>query len=322
MRIDTTIQKAALRHDRFQPFTALLMTAGVLLMLMAFPAGAQQTYPSAETAADTFTETIMSNDMDRLQTVLGKDWKRFVPTQDIDRDDINVFLAAWAESHRIVEEKPGKAWLQVGEEGWTLPIPIVRHGNGWQFDPKAGRDEMRTRRIGRNELNAMQSVLAYYDAQKEYASVPRTPDGVLQYAQKFRSTPGKHDGLYWPASGDEQPSPLGALFDARTQGEGYHGYRYRILAAQGKDAPGGAYGYMIQGRMVSGFALVAWPVRYGETGVKSFIISHDAQLYEQDLGPDTAAVASRMRLFDPDAGWSKVTPAKPDGSSGQQGQGN
>lgn len=311
MKIDTIIRQAALRHGRFQLAATVLMAASVLLT--PFPAAAQQAYPSAEVAAQTFTDTIMSNDMAHLRTVLGKDWERFIPTQDIDRDDINAFLAAWAESHRIVEESPDKAWLEVGGQGWTLPIPIVKHGGGWQFDPKAGRDEMRTRRIGRNELNAMQAVLAYYDAQKEYASVPRASDGVLQYAQKFSSTSGKHDGLYWPADGEQQQSPLGELFVSHKQGEGegYHGYHYRILTAQGRDAPGGAYDYLIKGRMVGGFALVAWPVRYGETGVKSFMISHDGQLYEKDLGPGSAATASRMRAFDPDAGWSKVTPATP-----------
>jgi hypothetical protein len=299
-------------HSGLRARLALLFAA---LTMAAAPLSAQQVYPSPEAAANAFTDAIASNDDVALGTVLGKNWKRFIPTGEVNRDDIYAFLSAWAKSHQVVEQGPDQAVLEVGE-GWTLPIPIVKHGGGWQFDLGAGADEMRTRRIGRNELNAMQAVLAYYDAQKDYASTDRSGTGVLQYAQQFRSSAGKHDGLYWPADDNEAESPLGPSFALLKPGEGYHGYHYRILRSQGPDAPGGAYDYVIKGRMTAGFALVAWPIRYGDTGVTSFMISHDGQLYEKDLGPKSAAIAKAMKRFNPDASWQKVPlPAPPQSAS-------
>jgi hypothetical protein len=165
---------------------------------------------------------------------------------------------------------------------------------------------MRTRRIGRNELATIEAVLAYFDAQKEYATVDRNGDGVLEYAQKFKSAKGKHDGLYWPASGNEAQSPLGPRVADLKPSEGFYGYRYKILTSQGTAAPSGAYNYLIKGRMVSGFAVVAWPVDYGDTGVMSFMISHDGQIYEKDLGSKSSQIASEMKSFNPDDGWTKV----------------
>ena len=157
----------------------------------------------------------------------------------------------------------------------------------------------------------MQATLAYFDAQKEYALKARTGDGVLQYAQRFVSTPGKRDGLYWPDAPGQDESPLGPLYAGQKPGEGYHGYYYRILKAQGKDAPGGAYDYLIKGRMVSGFALIAWPMRYGDTGVMSFIVSHDGVVYQKDLGSGTDGIARGMTRFNPDSTWQKVTVPPP-----------
>ena len=282
---------------------AVLLAAMLLTSTMAM---AQKAYDSADAAATAFQAAVAKGDKAALATVLGKNWKRFVPTQGIDKEDLETFLAAWDKGHRIVAQTPEKSLLEVGTEGWTLPIPIVKAKAGWQFDPAAGADEMRTRRIGRNELATIQATLAYFDAQKEYASQDRNGDGVLEYAQKFKSSKGKHDGLYWPVSGTEPESPLGPLVADMKPGEGYHGYRYKILTGQGKAAPGGAYSYLIKRRMVSGFAVVAWPLRHGDTGVMSFMISHDGQLYEKNLGPKSEAVASHMKLFNPDDGWSKV----------------
>ncbi|MGH8680782.1 MAG: DUF2950 family protein, partial [Burkholderiales bacterium] len=191
--------------------------------------------------------------------------------------------------------------------------PIVKTAQGWQFDTRAGAEEMRIRRIGRNELAVEQVMLAIYDAQKDYARQDRRGDGVLQYAARFTSSPGKRDGLYWPTKAGEAPSPLGpAVAAARTAGgggdAGYYGYRYKLLTGQGKNAPGGAYDYVANGRMIGGFAAAAWPVRYGDTGVMTFIVSHDGVVYEKDLGPETAARASAMTRFDPDSSWRKVEP--------------
>ncbi len=277
------------------------------LALVSAPAFAQQAYPTPEAAAEVLTDAIARSDADALRTVLGADWKRFVPTVDVDQDDVYAYLAAWAKSHKIVPEGADKAMLAVGDRGWTLPIPIVKGAAGWKFDTRAGADEMRTRRIGRNELATMQAALAYFDAQKEYAQQPRTGDGVLQYAQKFVSSPGKRDGLYWPDPSGKDESPLGPIYGGQKPGEGYHGYYYRILKAQGKDAPGGAYDYLIKGRMVSGFALVAWPIRYGDTGVMTFIVSHDGVVYEKDLGSTTDAAARATARFNPDSSWTRVS---------------
>ena len=172
----------------------------------------------------------------------------------------------------------------------------------------AGREEILYRRIGENELFAIQMCLGYVEAQHEYAAQKRDGSRVNQYAQRVVSTPGKQDGLYWASLPGEPPSPLGPLFDEALPGDGYHGYRFRLLTAQGKNAPGGAYDYRIKNRLVAGFAVVAYPVRYGDTGVMSFMVSHDGKVYEKDLGPNTAAVAKALTRFDPDASWKQVQP--------------
>lgn len=279
---------------------------GLALWLAAPVSFAQQVYPSANAAADALVDAIARSDEDALRKILGADFRRFIPESQVDQDDVYDFLASWAKSHKLVSTDPNQARLTVGTDGWTLPIPIVKTPAGWRFDTRAGADEMRSRRIGRNELAAMQAALAYFDAQREYAERDRNGDGVLEYAQRFVSTAGKHDGLYWPQKAGEDESPLGPLYGGRKQGEGYHGYHFRILTAQGKDAPGGAYDYRIKGRMIAGFALVAWPLRYGDTGVMSFIVSHDGKLYEKDLGPNSEAIARGMTRFNPDSSWRVV----------------
>ena len=291
------------------PWHALL-AAGCLLV--ALPACAQKAYPSADAAADAFTDAVRRVDPAALRTVLGADWKKFIPADNIDRRDVEAYLAAWDKSHRIEAGAAGtSSRLSIGDPAWTLPIPIVQSKAGWHFDPRAGVDELRTRRIGRNELAAMQAVLAYYDAQKDYALKDRTGGGVREYAQKFVSTPGKHDGLYWDDTTGQDESPLGPLFagaqpQPQQQGPGYHGYQFKILKAQGKTAPGGAFDYVIGKRMRAGFALVAWPLRYGDTGVMSFMVSHDGTVVEKDLGPNTDALARAMTRFNPDPSWKKA----------------
>ncbi|HEY2257595.1 MAG TPA: DUF2950 domain-containing protein [Variovorax sp.] len=285
-----------------------LAAAAVATLALAFstPSLAQRAYPSPEAASQAFFNAIANNDDKALQTVLGNDWRRFVPAGELDREDIYDFLAAYAKQHKVVPDGPGRAWLGVGDSGWTLPVPIVKAAGGWHFDPRAGADQMQTRRIGRNELAAINAVLAYFDAQKEYAQVDRDSNGTLDYAQKFVSSPGRHDGLYWPTAPGEPESPLGPIYAAGRPGEGYHGYHFRILEAQGPNAPGGAYDYVIGKRMRGGFALIAWPVAYGETGVMSFMVSHDGVVYEKNLGAGTDAAARAMTRFNPDAGWRKV----------------
>lgn len=277
--------------------------------LLATPAFAQQArYPSAEAAAEAFVQAVRADDNAALAKVLGNDWRDYIPTEGIDRDDVDLFLKRYDEGHRIDSEN-GVSHLDVGSDHWLLPLPLVQAAAGWHFDLPKAMDEIRTRRIGANELTTEQAMLAYYDAQRDYASKEHDGDKVLQYAQKLRSSPGKHDGLYWPAGGDEPMSPLGERFiGEHTDKEGFHGYRYRILTAQGPSAPGGSYNYVVDGRMTNGFALVAWPARYGETGVMSFMVSHDGQVFEKDLGKDGAAMAKSLKSFDPDSSWQEVKP--------------
>ena len=291
---------------------ASLAAAFALLFAVAPAALAQQkTFPSPEAAMNAFGDALATNDEDAMKALLGADYRTLIPPAGAELR--YRFLAAWAKSHAIKQEGDAKAIVAVGNDGWTLPVPIVKTAHGWRFDTRAGADEMRVRRIGRNELAVMQVLLAIYDAEKEYARQDRNGDGVLQYAARFASSPGKRDGLYWPTKAGEAQSPLGpAVAAARAAGTGgetgYYGYRYKILTSQGKNAPGGAYDYVARGRMIGGFAVVAWPVKYGDTGVMTFIVSHDGALYQKDLGPDTAARASAITRFDPDPTWQKVEP--------------
>jgi len=285
-----------------------LLLSAMLGMSCAFSAtvlAQQASYPTADAAADAFVQAVRAHDQASLAKVLGSNWKDFIPTQDIDQDDVDLFLQRYDESHRI-DTADGKAHLDVGKDNWVLPLPMVQGSGGWHFDLNGAQAEIRTRHIGQNELAVQQALLGYYDAQREYALQDRDGDKVLQYAQRLLSSPGKHDGLYWPVSGDEPPSPLGPKLADAVPGQGYYGYHYRILTAQGPSAPGGAYNYVVGGRMTNGFALVAWPAQYGETGVMSFMVSHDGQVFEKDLGKNGAATAQSMKSFDPDSSWKEV----------------
>jgi hypothetical protein len=194
---------------------------------------------------------------------------------------------------------------------------VVKKGQSWVFDTEKGRQEILNRRIGENELNTIQTCLAFVDAQREYAIKDRDRNGLLEYAQKFLSDPGKKNGLYWQAKAGEPQSPLGPLA-ARARSEGYqgkqagggpvpyHGYYYRILTAQGKNAPGGAYSYLVKGKMIGGFALVAYPAEYGNSGVMTFIVNHDGKVFQKNLGKNTAATAKGMKEYDPDKSWEEV----------------
>jgi hypothetical protein len=238
--------------------------------------------------------------------VLGADYREVLPLDQVDGKDVDNFITAWEKFNTLLPQGDKERLLAVGKGEWTLPIPIVSGTSGWYFDIEEGLERMRIRRIGRNELATMQAVLAYYDAQMEYAEQDRNADGFLEYARRFISSPGTHDGLYWDAEPGEAPSPLGPLMADHTPGGGYHGYYYRILDAQGEHARGGAYSYLIGDRMRSGFAVIAWPEDYGESGVMSFMVSHAGIVYEQDLGPDSASIAAAMQVYDPGPGWKAV----------------
>jgi len=291
----------------------LAALAGALALSLTWtPAAlAQQAFATPEAAMSAFGDAVARSDEDAIRKILGADYRRFIPP--VGEDARYRFLAAWAKAHAIKPQGDARASIAVGDDGWTMPIPIVKGSQGWQFDARAGAEEMRIRRIGRNELAVMQVLLAIYDAQMEYALVDRDGDGVREYASRFASSAGKQDGLYWDTKPGAATSPLGPTFAAAkaaggSADAGYYGYRYKLLSAQGKNAPGGAYMYTVRGKKIGGFAVVAWPVKYGDTGVMTFMVSHDGVVFEKDLGPDTTARAAAMTRFDPDATWIKVDP--------------
>jgi hypothetical protein len=284
---------------------AALALAGGLLTVG--PARAQAPFGTPQSAANTLIDAIATHDSEAVSRLLGKDYRKLLPIGEVDPDDVTAFLQK-ASQVRNVKVEGNTALLSVGSDPWTLPIPIVQGKDGqWRFDPAGGRTMLIEKRIGANERAAIQASLAYVDAQREYAQVDRNGNGVLEYAQKLVSTPGKRDGLIWSASlGSE--SPLGEGFLPKKPGEGYHGYRFRILTAQGPAAKGGARSYLIGPHMTAGFALIAWPVKYGETGVMTFMVNSDGAVYERDLGPGTPQVAARINAFNPGAGWAPATP--------------
>jgi hypothetical protein len=226
-------------------------------------------------------------------------------------------VQAYDEANRVVLEDSRNAELLVGQQAWPLPIPLVQSVDGqWHFDTRKGETEILSRRIGANELAAIQVCLAIVDAQREFSARDSDGDGLKEFASRFTSTPGQRDGLYWPTSPDEPLSPLGPLLAAAAKDgylspnagsqEPYQGYYYRILTRQGKDAPGGAYNYFVKGQMVAGFALLAYPARYGASGVMSFMVSQDGVVYQKNLGRKTSTLAAHVPSFNPDTSWQRA----------------
>jgi hypothetical protein len=296
-------------------FAALVVIAAMTLSLSA---AAQLTFKTPGEVFSALIAAARADDTKALISILGPEGESFVVTGDpvADQQALHRFVTAYDEANRIELQGKNKATLVVGNEEWPFPIPAVKQGNAWRLDSAAGKEEILDRRIGRDELAVIEVCRSYVDAQREYASMDRNNDGYIEYAQRFASSPGKHDGLYWPAVEGEPESPLGPLVaDAQAAGYAlgktpetptpYYGYYYRILTGQGPHAPGGAYDYIINGHMIGGFGLVAFPAQYGVTGIMTFIVDHDGIVYQKDLGPDTTRIAERIRLFDPGAGWTK-----------------
>ncbi|WP_083229107.1 DUF2950 domain-containing protein [Bordetella sp. H567] len=300
------------RHGAGKRFIHLcirLATASVLVFCTATAVHAQKNFSSPDAAMESFGDAVLNNREDALREILGKDFRTLIPPADAGVRQ--TFRGEWAKAHAVKPTDASRADITVGDAGWTLPIPLVKTDKGWHFDTRAGAEEMRLRRIGRNELAVIQTMLAIYDAQREYAQTEHDGQRVLVYASRLISSPGKHDGLYWPTTANEPPSPLGPAFiDAGVKNAasgGYHGYHFKLLESQGTHAPGGAYAYVVRGKLFGGFAVIAWPAKYGDSGIKSFMVSHAGQVYEEDLGPDTTARAEAIRSFDPGPGWSKVS---------------
>ncbi len=300
------------RHPVRASLAARFATAlALMLWLVAMPAAhANKAFQSAQAAMEAFGLAVATGDEDALKDMLGEKFRELIPP--VGAEDRYRFLEAWARSHAIQGDDGKMARIAVGNDGWTLPIPLVKSASGWQFDTAAGVEEMRVRRIGRNELAAQQTLLAIHDAQRDYASQSHDSDGLRTYAKRLTSAPGKRDGLYWPTKAGEEPSPLGPALAAaerpNASRDGYHGYHYKLLTKQGPHAPGGALDYVVRGKLLGGFAILAWPARYGDTGVMSFMVNHDGQVYERDLGPDGAKKAAGTTTYDPGPGWQRVSP--------------
>ena len=308
------------RDSWFKRCGALLLAAVFIALVISGPSLAatvkQRTFASPEEAVKAMGEALKSNDVKALEAIFGPGSKDLVSSGDpvADRAEYERIVNRLEQRTRL-EVTDDKAVLILGNEDWPFAIPIVKKDSLWHFDTKQGREEILARRIGKNELSSIQFCLAYVDAQREYALKDRDGDGLLEYAQKFRSDTGKKNGLYWDVKEGEEQSPLGPLAAvAQKQGystksekpEPYLGYYYRILKAQGKDAAGGAYDYVVKGKMIGGFALVAYPAKYASSGVMSFIVNHDGAVYEKDLGRNTEKTAQAMKLFNPDGTWKKV----------------
>jgi len=291
--------------------------ATIALALTASLSWAQQSFPSPEEAAAALAAAIKNGPKD-VRKILGRSADEIVWSGDevADADTRARFTSMYDARHSIKAEGNKKATLLLGTDDFPFPIPLVNTKAGWEFDADEGRIEVIYRRIGRNELDAIQTCLAYVDAQNEYADKDRG-EGTGVYAQRIVSTPGQKNGLFW--RDDSDPSPLGALA-AQASAEGYkagdtpspyHGYYFRILRAQGKDAPGGALNYVVKNKMIGGFALIAWPADYGNSGVMTFLVNHAGTVYQKDLGKSTDFIAKRAMLFDPDQTWKKIDAAKP-----------
>ena len=297
-------------------FALLTVLCGGVTPHAGTPALSQTAFATAERAADALVAANRADDLSSLTKILGPGGAHLVRSGDpvADRGGRARFVAAYDQKHRVQFDGDRKAVLIVGPEEWPLPIPIIRSDNGWYFDARAAEQEILDRRIGRNELSVIEVCRAYVDGQREYAARTRSTAGHAEYAQRFSSQTGRRDGLYWPVSTGEPPSPLGPLFAAAHAGgygeaaiggtrEPYHGYYFRILTRQGTHAPGGARDFVVGGRMTRGFALVAYPAVYGDSGIMTFIVSQDDIVYEKNLGTQTEAIARRLAQYDPDPSW-------------------
>jgi hypothetical protein len=298
------------------PAKITCFAAAVAILASVSAASAQQSFKSPEDAAEALVNAARDNWPKGVIAVLGPDADEIVSSGDKTSDEAmrEKFLAAYDAGHEVKKEGDDKAVMIIGKDDFPFPIPLTRKGAAWKFDTATGRLEILYRRIGRNEINAIKASLAYVDAQNEYADKDRTGAGSAIYAQRIVSRPGKKDGLYWPTAPGEEESPLGELVaQASKQGYAiggeripYHGYYYKILTRQGPMAAGGEVDYIVRGKMIGGFGLVAYPAEYGNSGVMTFVVNHAGTVFQKDLGEHTTRIAERMTSFNPDQTWKKV----------------
>jgi hypothetical protein len=325
--IDPSRQEPAMRHciGIRQILARIPNRAGALLLAVCFAATAhaapdaatQRVFSSAEDATAALVKALKANDTAGALAILGPGSGTWVRSGDAvaDRAAREHFVELYDQKHVITETPDKGAALAIGPDEWPFAFPLVKSKAGWRFDTEAGKEELLDRRVGQNELTAINTMLAIVDAQREYAAADRNRDGVREYARAFASSPGKRDGLYWQTNANEPPSPLGDLI-GRATAEGYsrskdgptayHGYYFRMLKGQGSHAQGGALDYLVRGHMIGGFAVVAYPAQYASSGVMTFIVNHDGVVYQKDLGSATASIAGKMTHFDPAPGWTKA----------------
>ncbi len=292
-----------------------LGTAGFMVLSACSSSGARFATPDAAVGA--LASAVRSEDQKELKRILGRGAEEIISSGDevADQQARERFLQSYDEKTELVSESEDTVTLQIGKDEWPMPIPIVKRGDYWLFDTRAGKEEILNRRIGRNERDVQQVCLAFVDAQREYKSQDRDGDGVLEYARKLISDPGQKNGLYWESGEDNSSSPMGLLVaGAAEEGYGrtpkkrgerrpYHGYYFKLLTSQSDYAPGGARDYLVDGNLTGGFAVVAWPADYGNSGVMTFMINHQGILYERNFGPRTQRIVSAMTEFDPGPEW-------------------
>jgi len=278
-----------------------------------------QGFPAPDDAAKALLEAARSDDKNQIIAVFGSHEAELLSSGDEleDKNNRSNFISLAQEKMTVEKIGEDRAVVHVGNTDWPFPIPIVKKGANWQFDAGQGRQEILNRRIGRNELSTLGAIRGYEEAQFDYAILDRDGDGVSEYAQKLQSEPGKFDGLFWEPEDGQPQSPLGPLIaDARAEGykiknatgkpTPYHGYYYRILTRQGSNVPGGKYDYIINGNMIAGFALVAFPAHYGSSGIMTFVVNHQGNIFQKDLGPKTAEIVEKMKEYNPDSNWEPV----------------
>ena len=304
--------------------TNVLFGIVIICLVSALPgrlvAANEERFSAPQAAVDALKAAVQATDTNALHAIFGAAGHSLVSADVVEADfERELFMRRVKEKVNLASESDSKETLQLGADGWPFPIPLVKQDGQWHFDTEGGREEILNRRIGANELGAIRVCRAYVQAQHEYASVDRNGDGVLKYARHLRSTPGTHDGLYWSRRTGDELSPLGPLVaQARVEGyrqqtriltddgSPYHGYYFTILTQQGKHAAGGKYNYIINGHMIAGFALVAWPAEWGNTGVMTFTVNQQGKVYQKNLGPKTASIAGAIAVYDPDNTWTQA----------------
>jgi hypothetical protein len=304
-------------------FTLRIFAVALLIIAAACSGGTQRDFASIDDAVAALVGAARSDDTRALVRVLGKEAEPAIDSGDRvqDRNARQRFVRLYEAEHTLSHDSSGVTTLMVGTDPWPFPFPLVQNNGRWRFDSEAGGDEIVNRRVGANELATIQSCLAFVDAEREYYMRNPQRSSLLQFSQRLVSAKGQKDGLYWPTGGSEEPSPLGEAF-ARAQSEGYfekgaskneplRGYIYRLLTAQGPHAEGGAYSYLVDDKMIGGFALIAVPADYGRSGVMTFIVNHDGVVFSKDLGPDTHTVARDIQTFDPDPTWQREPDIEP-----------